>query len=39
MNKSRKYIMEIAVFVASVIVFYLVFNNWDNIKEFIGNLF
>jgi len=39
MNKSRKYIMQTAVFVASVIVFYLIFDNWDNIKEFLGSLF
>lgn len=39
MKKSRKYLVEMLVFVASVIVFYLIFDNWDNIKEFIGSLF
>jgi hypothetical protein len=39
MKISKKRWMETVVFVVSVIVFYLIFHNWDPIKEFIGNLF
>ena len=31
--------MEMVVLGISIIVFYLIFHNWDPIKEFIGNLF
>jgi hypothetical protein len=30
---------EILVMIISIIVFYLIFHNWDHLKEFIGNLF
>jgi len=39
MKNLKKHLMEMVVLVASMIVFYLIFSNWDNIKEFIGNLF
>jgi hypothetical protein len=39
MKNSKKHVMEIVVLVVSVIVFYLIFHNWDQVKEFIGNLF
>jgi hypothetical protein len=39
MKNSKKRLMEILVLVVSIIVFYLLFHNWDNVKEFIGNLF
>ncbi len=39
MKNSKKRLMETVVFVLSIIVFYLIFQNWDSIKEFIGNLF
>jgi hypothetical protein len=39
MKNSKKHLMEMLVLVVSIIVFYLLFHNWDRIKEFIGNLF
>ena len=39
MKNSKKHLTEIVAFVISIIVFYLIFHNWDRIKEFIGNLF
>lgn len=31
--------MEIMSFLVSIVVFFLIFRNWDQIKEFIANLF
>jgi hypothetical protein len=39
MKNSKKYLAEMVVFVVSIIVFSLIFHNWDRIKEFIGSLF
>ncbi len=39
MKKSRKNLMEMLAILVSIIVFYLLFRNWDQVKEFIGNLF
>jgi hypothetical protein len=39
MKNSKKRMAEIVALVVSIIVFYLIFHNWDPIKAFIGNLF
>jgi uncharacterized membrane protein len=39
MKNSKKHLMEIVIMMVSIIVFFLIFRNWDNIKEFIVNLF
>ena len=39
MKNPKKLLVEMAALLFSVIVFYLIFHNWDQIREFIGNLF
>jgi hypothetical protein len=39
MKKSKKNLMEMLAILVSIVVFYLIFHNWDQIKDFIGNLF
>ena len=39
MENLKKYRMEMVSFLVSIIVFFLIFRNWDHIKEFIANLF
>jgi hypothetical protein len=39
MKTSKKHLMEAVTIVVSIIVFYLIFHNWDQIKDIIGNLF
>jgi hypothetical protein len=39
MKNLKKYRMEMVSLAVSIIVFFLIFRNWDQIKEFIANLF
>ncbi len=39
MKNTKKRLAELLVFLVSIIVFFLIFRNWDNIKEFFVNLF
>ena len=39
MKNSKKHLMEIVIMMVSIIVFLLIFRNWDYIKEFIVSLF
>jgi len=39
MKNSKKHLMEIVIMMVSIVVFLLIFRNWDTIKEFIVNLF
>jgi hypothetical protein len=39
MKNSKKLLLDIVVLVVSIFVFYLLFQNWDQVKEFIANLF
>jgi hypothetical protein len=39
MKNAKKHLIEMVVLVISIIVFWLVFQNWDHIKDFIVNLF
>jgi hypothetical protein len=39
MKNSKKHLVELIILLISIIVFFLIFRNWDNIKEFIAGLF
>jgi hypothetical protein len=39
MKNSKKHLTELVVLLVSIIVFFLIFRNWDNIKEFFFSLF
>jgi hypothetical protein len=39
MKNSKKHLAELVVLVVSIIVFYLIFHNWDPIKGFFVSLF
>jgi hypothetical protein len=39
MKNSKKHRLEIVAMVVAIFVFYLLFHNWDHVKEFIANLF
>ncbi len=39
MKNSKKHLAEWVVLLVSIIVFFLIFRNWDNIKVFFVNLF
>jgi hypothetical protein len=39
MKNSKKNLAEMGVLLVSIFVFFLIFRNWDAIKDFIVNLF
>jgi len=39
MKNTKKRLAELLVLLVSIIVFFLIFRNWDNIKEFFVSLF